>query len=303
VQVFTIFDPPALQANDRWPFMTVYTCLTGSFSYLGTYPQSLAEVLLQTPQRGAVAVLAPSGYHIGSTLAALSQRVTQAVFQQRIERAGQAVTAGKTAFFGAPDSAVELIDTYIYFGDPALKLRLPAPQLAGSSVEASRAWAPPGQPITFTATLTSTAALSTTAQLTLTLPAALGAPTALSASSSSAVYDPTSHQITWSGVVTTGAAEVVAFSSALVPGAGACSQAAIAGQARDGLAALTLLETSVQAATPDVDCDGGVDIADIVQVTAHWGAAQGDPPYDPRYDLDGDDVIGLLDVVIAAQAW
>jgi hypothetical protein len=83
----------------------------------------------------------------------------------------------------------------------------------------------------------------------------------------------------------------VSFRSALLPDVAACSQAVVAGQARDGLAALTPLAVALQAVTPDVDCDGDVDIVDIQLVTAHWGAAQGDPAYHPRYDLDGDDAI------------
>ena len=72
---------------------------------------------------------------------------------------------------------------------------------------------------------------------------------------------------------------------------------------RDDLAALTTLSAAVQPVVPDVDCDGDVDIADIQQVTARWGAAQGDPLYDPRYDLNGDNQIDLLDVVVVAETW
>ncbi len=303
VQVFTIFDPPAMQANDTWPFLAAYTCLTGSFVYIGAFPQSLAEVLLMTPQRGSVAVLAPSGLHIGGALTLLNKGVVQSIFEQRMERAGQAVDAAKLYYFGNTGSFLELVDTFIFFGDPALKLRLPEPLLTPSSLVANRDWAPPGMPITVTATLSSTAALSTTAQLTVTLPAELGDPTTLTASSFTASYDPQSRQVRWDGVVTPGLVETVSWRSVLSPGLSACSQVTISGQARDGLAARMPLEASLQIAAPDVDCDGDMDIVDIQQITARWGAARGDPAYHQRYDLDGDDQIGVLDVIIVASHW
>jgi hypothetical protein len=301
--MFNVYDIPALNSTDTWPFSVSYSCYTGYFPFLGGTDQSLAETLVLTPQRGSVADLASSGAHVAGSLGVFNQGLNHAVFQQRIQRAGQAVDAARLYYFQHASSFLDIIDTYILFGDPALKLRLPDAQLADSTLAANRDWAPPGQPITLTATLTSTAAVSTTAQLTLTLPAELGDPTALSATSSNAVYDPATRQVTWNGVVATGTSEAVTFSSVLVPDAAACSPATVVGQARDGLAALTALSAAVQPATPDVDCDGGVDVADIQQVTARWGAAQGDPAYHPRYDLDGDDQIGLLDVVIAAAAW
>jgi hypothetical protein len=240
---------------------------------------------------------------VGDSLQVFNRGVVSAFFQQRIERVGLAVDAARQYYAANSIGFREVVDTYTLFGDPALKLRLPAPLLAGSTLDASRDWAPPGRPITFTAILNGVAPVSTTTQLTLTLPAELGDPTALSATSSNALYDPVSRQVTWNGVVTTGTTEVVSFSSAFVPDVAACSQATVAGQARDGLAAATALAVTVQAVTPDVDCDGAVDVADVQQVAARWGASLGNPPFDPRYDLDGDDRIGVLDLVIVAGHW
>jgi len=38
-------------------------------------------------------------------------------------------------------------------------------------------------------------------------------------------------------------------------------------------------------------------------VAGRWSAGAGDPGYDPRADLDGDDRIGVLDILIAASRW
>jgi hypothetical protein len=169
-----------------------YTCWTGYFINLLTTGngRSLAETLLVTPQRGSVADLSPSGLHVGGALLIFNQGLTQAQFQQRIVRVGLAVDEAKVYYYSHAGSFHDVLDTMVYFGDPALKLRLPEPQLAGSTLEASRAWAPPGLPITVTATLTSTAAVSATAQLILTLPAGLAEPSNLGATSSTATYDP-----------------------------------------------------------------------------------------------------------------
>jgi hypothetical protein len=305
VSMFNILDIAPLAANDTWPFTASYTCWTGYFINLLTTGngRSLAETLLVTPQRGSVADLSPSGLHVGSALLTFNHGLTQAQFQQRIARIGLAVDEAKYYYYGHTTSFHDVLDTMVFFGDPATKLRLPDPQLAGATLEASRAWAPSDLPVTFTATLAGRPGDDTAAQLTLTLPAELGDPTALGATSSTAVYDPVSRQVTWSGVVLSGGTEVITFDSALLPGAAACSQAVVAGQVQDGLAATIPLSVAVQAVTPDVDCDGAVDIVDIQLVTARWGAAQGDPLYHPRYDLDGDDAIGVLDIVLAAAAW
>ena len=300
---FNVYDPPTLDPNDSWPITTHYTCYSGYFANLAWDLHSLGEVLVGTPLRGAVADFSSAGANLGNSLLVLNAGLTQAIFRDRIDPLGQSVDAAKLYYFENSGGLYNVIDTYILFGDPALKLRLPDAQLADSTLAANRDWVPPGQAITVTATLTSTAAVSTTAQLTLTLPAELGDPTALSATSSNAIYDPVSRQVTWNGVVTTGTNETVTFSSVLVPDAAACSPATVVGQARDDLAALTALSTTVQPAVPDVDCDNAVDIVDIQQVTARWGAAQGEPLYHPRYDLNGDNQIDLLDVVVVAETW
>ncbi len=305
VSMFNTSDPPALAANDVWPFTASYTCWTGYFMNL--FPsgngQSLGEVLVLTPLRGSVADLSPSGLHLGGALLAFNRGLTEAQFQQRIARIGLAVDEAKYYYYGNTASFHDVIDTMVLFGDPATKLRLPAPQLAGASLEPSREWAPPGVPITFTAALTSTAGVHAAAELVLDLPADLDPPSALSATSSTAVYDPDLHRVTWSGVAPPGLPQVVTFTSAIAAGRQSCGAVTVAGQAVDGLGATIALQAAVNAAVPDVDCDGDVDIVDIQLVAALWGAALGDPAYHPRYDLNGDDVIGVADIILAAQRW
>jgi hypothetical protein len=86
--------------------------------------------MLLTPQRGSIADFSSSGAHIGESLLVLNRGLTQAVFQQRTERLGDAVDAARLYYFGQTSSFRNLIDTYLLFGDPALKLRLPQIALA-----------------------------------------------------------------------------------------------------------------------------------------------------------------------------
>ena len=53
----------------------------------------------------------------------------------------------------------------------------------------------------------------------------------------------------------------------------------------------------------DFDCNCHVDIADVMQVGSRWGLEEGDPDYDPRYDLDHDGDIDIVDVALVAAAW
>ena len=305
VSMFNIFDPPALAANDVWPFTVSYTCWTGYF--INLLPtgngQSLAETLLLTPQRGSVADLSPSGLHVGSALLTFNRGLVEAQFQQRIARVGQAVDEARYYYYGHAGVFHDVIDTMVLFGDPALKLRLPEAQLGGSTLEASRDWAPPGQPITFTATLSNTAVVSATGQLTLTLPPELSAPTHLTATSSVAQYDPVGHQVLWRGTVDVATAEAISFTSVLSATLTACGQTTVTGVVRDDLAATTALAAAVNLAVPDVDCDGDIDVADIQQIAARWNTAAGDPFYHPRYDLNGDGIVDVQDLIRAAMHW
>ncbi|MDW7679816.1 MAG: FlgD immunoglobulin-like domain containing protein, partial [bacterium] len=57
----------------------------------------------------------------------------------------------------------------------------------------------------------------------------------------------------------------------------------------------------------DVDGDQDVDIIDIQLVAAHWNTKQGDPNFDPIYDVDnqgqGDGDVDIIDVQLVASWW
>ncbi|MGA9349080.1 MAG: DNRLRE domain-containing protein, partial [Anaerolineae bacterium] len=53
----------------------------------------------------------------------------------------------------------------------------------------------------------------------------------------------------------------------------------------------------------DLDCDCNVDILDIMLVATRWQTAEGDPDYDPAYDLDDSGEIDIVDIMLVAVRW
>jgi uncharacterized repeat protein (TIGR01451 family) len=53
----------------------------------------------------------------------------------------------------------------------------------------------------------------------------------------------------------------------------------------------------------DMDRDCDVDTADIMQVIFRWRCSSGDAGYGPRYDLDGDGVITVIDIMLVVGQW
>ena len=53
----------------------------------------------------------------------------------------------------------------------------------------------------------------------------------------------------------------------------------------------------------DLDCDGEVNIDDVMQVASRWRATDDDPDWDGRYDLDGDGIITVVDIMKVVAHW
>ena len=53
----------------------------------------------------------------------------------------------------------------------------------------------------------------------------------------------------------------------------------------------------------DMDCDGDVDVVDIMTVAARWQCRQGDACYEPKYDLDASGRIDIVDIMAVAARW
>ena len=129
-----------------------------------------------------------------------------------------------------------------------------APDLSGSSLTTSRAWLPPGVSATFTAALTNSGiGPSASTYATMTLPTELAAPSSLSPG---LVYDPNTHNATWTGDVAVSETKTLAFTSLISPTLTACGQVTVNGAVEDGFGIITPLSTTVSLAVPDVNCSG-----------------------------------------------
>ena len=53
----------------------------------------------------------------------------------------------------------------------------------------------------------------------------------------------------------------------------------------------------------DLDCDCDVDVADIMEVAGRWRMTDDEPDWDPRYDLNHDGIITVVDIMLVAAHW
>ena len=141
--------PATFNANTTWPITFAYSCWSGYFMnlsqpwYVNYMDETVGEALLVTPARGSVADVSPSGLHVGGALVVLNQGMTQAIFQDRIDRMGPAVDASKLYYWSGASGFLDVIDTSILFGDPATRLRLPPiVSIARNNALARLSWKP-----------------------------------------------------------------------------------------------------------------------------------------------------------------
>jgi uncharacterized repeat protein (TIGR01451 family) len=124
----------------RLPFFTPMTCLEGSYQYLdylGSEILSLAEGLLRAPDKGAIASFSPTGFGVAQGHDFLNRGLFEAIFTEDITQLGPATTYAKYFLFAnSGGEHLDLLDTYLLFGDPALRLNvLPADLSITKSVE------------------------------------------------------------------------------------------------------------------------------------------------------------------------
>lgn len=108
----------ALTNGQRLPVYLLMDCLNGFFH--DVYTQSLAESLILSPNGGAVAVWASSGFTDAQPQAFLNQSLLNALSQNRALPLGSAILAAKSAITDA-----DVRRTWILFGDPTMRLQFP----------------------------------------------------------------------------------------------------------------------------------------------------------------------------------
>jgi len=53
----------------------------------------------------------------------------------------------------------------------------------------------------------------------------------------------------------------------------------------------------------DFDASGRVDAGDLERVSGHWRQRESDPGWDPRFDLDDDGRVTVVDIMWFAARW
>jgi uncharacterized repeat protein (TIGR01451 family) len=109
-----------LTNGQRLPVYLLMDCLNGFFH--DVYTQSLAESLMLSPNGGAVAVWASSGFTDAQPQAFLNQSLLATLSQNRNLSLGAAILAAKS---GVTDADVRR--TWILFGDPMMRLQFATP--------------------------------------------------------------------------------------------------------------------------------------------------------------------------------
>lgn len=121
--LFNTTDAAALNNGGRLPVYLLMDCLNGFFQ--DVYEQSLAESLILAPNGGAVAVWASSGFTSQPPQAAMDLALLQQFATFPNEPLGRLILQAKA---GMTDNDVRR--TWILFGDPAMKIRVPVPAAA-----------------------------------------------------------------------------------------------------------------------------------------------------------------------------
>ena len=116
--------------NKGYPFVVALNCLNGYFVLpnegvdqggVKQYP-SIGETFLLASGKGAVAVLAASSIGYPSEHDPLAQALYNIVFNQDVTL-GEAVTMAKEAAYKKGKITEDIVETFIFFGDPVTKLK------------------------------------------------------------------------------------------------------------------------------------------------------------------------------------
>ncbi len=117
-----------INPKGRWPIVTVANCLNGFFAARHA-SACLAEVLLGSEHGGAIAVWAPTSLGFPAGHRILMNEFYREIFEKGEITLGAATTAAQIATFVQDEAWLELLETYVLFGDPAMRIQLNLPAI------------------------------------------------------------------------------------------------------------------------------------------------------------------------------
>jgi len=118
--LFTNDDVSTLSNADFLPIMIHSTCLTGLFIH--PTQNSLTEELLLDPENGAVAVIAPTSLTLPTDQGNFTTEFVKSLLQTSNLRLGDAVLSAWRSMPTINMNTVEVMQTFLLFGDPTLGL-------------------------------------------------------------------------------------------------------------------------------------------------------------------------------------
>ena len=118
-------DVSLLTNTDKYTFLMILNCLSGTFSEV-TDDYCMAEEFVRQQQLGAVFCVAPSASGLPSHHSALGQSMYENLFNANITVGGALLTVSKIEAYQQTSSR-DILETFNFFGDPALKLNLAIP--------------------------------------------------------------------------------------------------------------------------------------------------------------------------------
>ncbi len=123
--IFRNEDIAALTNAATTPLVVTPTCMNGYFVTPAHYNREcMAEQLIRTNRVGAAACLSPSGWSAPPEQRVLAEGLFQAIFAEGAFEAGPAVARAKQLLLEQHGTnGLMVANTYVLFGDPALRLR------------------------------------------------------------------------------------------------------------------------------------------------------------------------------------
>jgi hypothetical protein len=137
--VFHVDDVAALDNGigaPKYPFIVSMTCLNGHFGYpeTGASSVSLAEVLMRSANKGAVAAFMSTGMTQPEGQRILDTSLFEAIFKQDIRALGPAISSAKQTLLANGAEFEDVSKAFLLFGDPATKLKIPLPTVPSGLV-------------------------------------------------------------------------------------------------------------------------------------------------------------------------
>jgi hypothetical protein len=125
-RLFHTDDLRALVRAPRYPLSLALSCFTGNFAHPDPNMTGMDEALVRLPQSGAIAAFGNSGMGLGSLQTPLHQSFYLSAMQtDHSVPPGIAASVARAAV--ANGAGQHLVDSYHFFGDPALPLAWEAP--------------------------------------------------------------------------------------------------------------------------------------------------------------------------------